>query len=42
VLPNDYQPERYQELLDEKLASILPGFCCDGCARTRDFFLATP
>ncbi len=26
MLPNDYQPERYHELLDEKLKTILPSF----------------
>ena len=26
MLPNDYQPERYQELLDEKVATVLSNF----------------
>ena len=37
MLPNDYQPERYQELLDEKLASILPGFAAMGAPEPEIF-----
>lgn len=37
MLPNDYQPERYQELLDEKLANILPGFAAMGAPEPEIF-----
>ena len=37
MLPDDYQPERYQELLDEKLANILPGFAAMGAPEPEIF-----